>query len=373
MGEGAGGGQARPGELLGCYDGVLLDLDGTVYRGRAAVPGAVPAVRGLRLAGVPVGYVTNNASRGAAQVAAQLAELGFATDARHVVTSAQAGAAMLAERLPAGAPVLVVGTAALAGEVRAAGLTVVSRAADPAETAAGARPAGVVQGHSPDTCWADLAAACLAIRGGALWVACNIDPTLPTERGELPGNGAMVAALRAATGREPLVAGKPQRRLLDQAAERLSLRRPLVVGDRLDTDAAGARAAGMAALLVLTGVSGPADLVAAAPELRPRFVAADLAALHGRAPDIEIVEQPGWLVELSGDGVLVTLHSKGPRTAGVQAEGAGGSCGADTDDPLAALRALCAACWPAGAAPVAFAGGDERARAALAALRLPAP
>jgi HAD superfamily hydrolase (TIGR01450 family) len=347
------------GGLLDGYDGVLLDLDGTVYRGRSAVPGAVPVVRAMQRAGVPVGYITNNASRGAAEVAAQLAGFGFAADARHVITSAQAGAALLAQRLPAGSPVLVVGTAALAGEVEAAGLAVVRGAAD--------TPAGVVQGHSPDTCWADLAEACLAIRAGAAWVACNVDPTLPTERGELPGNGAMVAALRAATGREPLVAGKPQRRLLDQAAERLSLRRPLVVGDRLDTDVAGARAAGMAALLVLTGVSGPADLLAAPPGLRPRFVAADLGALGGRASQVEIVEQPGWLVEVDGDGVLATLHNHASGTGGIGAGGVG------VGDPLAALRALCAACWSAGVVPVAFVGGDEPARAALAALRLPAP
>jgi HAD superfamily hydrolase (TIGR01450 family) len=276
-----------PGRLLDRYDGVLLDLDGTVYRGPLAIPGAVHAVQAVRRAGRAVGYVTNNASRSPAEVAAQLTALGFDADPEHVITSSQAGAALLAERLAEGDAVLVVGTQALADEVRAVGLTAVRRAAALED---GPPPAvrAVVQGHSPTTCWADLAEACLAIRAGALWVACNVDPTLPTERGELPGNGSMVAALRTATGQEPLIAGKPQRRLLDQAAQRLSLRSPLVVGDRLDTDIAGASAAGMDALLVLTGVSRPAELRTVPPHLRPRYVAADLTALLRPAEQSEL-------------------------------------------------------------------------------------
>jgi len=379
--------------LLDRYDGVLIDLDGTVYRGQLAIPGAVPTVHAVRRAGRPVGFITNNASRGPAEVAAQLAALGFDVEPRHVVTSAQAGAALLAERLATGDAVLVVGTDALADEVRAVGLTAVRRAdgslagaarAGPAEagkgvvqgpvqgvaqaTLAGTVPGagqgaaqaamagavrGVVQGHSPSTCWSDLAEACLAIRAGALWVACNVDPTLPTERGELPGNGAMVAALRAATELQPLVAGKPQRRLLDQAAARLSLRRPLVVGDRLDTDVAGAHAAGMDALLVLTGVSRPAELLSAPPHLRPRYVAADLTALLRPAELSEITEQPDWLVELA-DGTA-TLSS--PDDAAAR-------------DALAALRALCAACWSAGVVPAAVRPADDAASDALASLGL---
>ncbi len=185
--------------LLDAYDGVLLDLDGTVYRGPEPVPGAVSSVARVRRAGRAVAFVTNNAARGPAEVSAQLVSLGFDAEPDHVVTSAQAGAALLAERLPGGAAVGVVGTGTLAEEVRAVGLTAVRTVED--------GPVAVVQGHSPDTGWRDLAEACLAVRAGALWVACNVDPTLPTDRGELPGNGSMVAALRAATGLEPLVAG----------------------------------------------------------------------------------------------------------------------------------------------------------------------
>jgi glycerol-1-phosphatase len=337
----------RRDRLVDRHDGALLDLDGTVYRGRAAIAEAVPTVRALREHGTAIGYITNNASRGPAEVAAQLAALGFEVDPSHVVTSAQAGAALLAERLNPGDGVLVVGTEALADEVRAAGLAAVRRAED--------APAGVVQGHSPDTCWSDLAEACLAVRAGALWVACNIDPTLPTERGELPGNGSMVAALRAATDREPLVAGKPQRRLMDEAAARLSLRHPLVVGDRLDTDVAGARAAGMDALLVLTGVSRPAELISAPPPLRPRYVAADLTALLRPAADSEIAARPGWRVDVRPDG---TVRLSCDKAAG-------------EPDPLAALCALCHACWSAGVVPRNVEPADPAARHALAALGPP--
>lgn len=350
--------------LLDRYDGVLLDLDGTVYRGRMAIPGAAPAVHAVRQAGWPVGYVTNNASRDPSEVAGQLTALGFEAGKEHVITSAQAGAALLADRLDTGAAVLVVGTDALADEVRAAGLTVVRRA-DQA-------PAGVVQGHSPATCWPDLAEACLAVRAGALWVACNVDPTLPTERGELPGNGAMVAALRAATGRQPLIAGKPQRRLLDQAADQLALRRPLVVGDRLDTDVAGARAAGMAALLVFTGVSRPAELLAAPPDMRPHYVAADLGGLLAPAARSAVAAQPGWRAECANGVVTLSFHgssdacgtSHTSRTSGIP------SAGDPVADFLPALLTLCAAVWSASSPPATIRAADSGASAALRALSL---
>jgi ribonucleotide monophosphatase NagD (HAD superfamily) len=106
-----------------------------------------------------------------------------------------------------------------------------------------------------------------------------VDVTLPTERGLLPGNGAFVVALQAATDREPLVAGKPAVPLLDQAAKSLGAQRPLVVGDRLDTDIAGAINAGMDSLLVLTGVSTEAEALALPPEQRPTYIASDLSGL----------------------------------------------------------------------------------------------
>src|SRR5205807_176651 len=169
-------------------------------------------------------------------------------------------------------PVLVVGAQSLESEVAAVGLKPV-READ-------AEPVAVVQGYGPDVGWPELAEACVAVRRGAWWIATNADRTLPSPRGPLPGNGALVAALATALGREPdEVVGKPAPALFQRAAQRAGARRPLVVGDRLDTDIDGARRAGMDSMLVLTGVSTRADLDAAPPDRRPTYVAPDLSAL----------------------------------------------------------------------------------------------
>jgi glycerol-1-phosphatase len=327
--------------LVEQYDCLLLDLDGTVFRGHEPTPGAVDTLTAVAVRQL---YVTNNASRSPSDVADSLRGMGFDADAGDVVTSAQSAARLLAEQVPAGAAVLVVGTEALAAEVAAAGLTPVRKAAD--------APAAVVQGHSPQTGWADLAEAALAIRAGALWVAANVDVTLPTDRGLLPGNGSMVAALRAATGQEPQVAGKPQPALMRDALSRGDFRSPLVVGDRLDTDIAGAVAAGLPSLLVLSGVSTAADTVFATPEQRPDFLAADLRALTESADALRVGPQPGWRVE--ADTTQVTIYATGD----------------DPGDDLSVLRVAAAALWTldAGAAVEA---GDDAARDALARWSLP--
>jgi glycerol 3-phosphatase-2 len=320
------------------YDAVLLDIDGTVVRGSETVPEAPEVVNELRQAGYAVQFITNNASRAPDEIAEHLTALGVPTAAAQVVTSGQAAVALLATRLPAYAPVLVVGADALVAEVRSVGLRPVTAASDD--------PVAVVQGHSPETGWARLAEACLVIRGGAMWVACNVDRTLPTERGLLPGNGAMVAALEAATDREPTVAGKPARALLDTAMERAGAQRPLVVGDRLDTDIAGARAAELDSLLVLSGVADALALLAAPPEHRPSHVGADLRVLRGSLGSARIQARPGWRVDVAEGSLLV--HSKG--TAG---------------DPLDAVRALCAAWWVEHSGQVQVCACDAAAAAAL--------
>ncbi|MFI9385920.1 HAD-IIA family hydrolase [Kutzneria sp. NPDC052558] len=330
----------QPDDLLAAYDALLLDLDGTVYRGGEAVPGAVEAIKASRERGAGIRYVTNNASRKPASVAAHLNELGFQASDDEVSTSSQAGAAVLAEHLEPGALVLIVGTQALADEVTAVGLTT-TRTYSP-------EVAAVVQGHSPDTGWSDLAEAALAIRNGAFWVACNIDATLPTERGLMPGNGSMVAAVRTATDVEPVVAGKPARPLMDQAIRSAGASKPLVVGDRLDTDIAGATAAELDALLVLTGVATPAQVLQAPAELRPRYLSADLSGLLLPLSEVEIAKQPGWDVAV-GDGELTVTGS---------------------GDPLALLRGLCAAWWPAGGGPVTVRATDDASMAALGALNI---
>lgn len=325
--------------LVDDFDCLLLDLDGTVFRGHEPTDGAVDA---LAAATARTLFVTNNASRSAEQVAAHLGELGFDATPDDVVTSAQSAAHLLARQIPPGAAVLVVGTDALAAEIRAVGLTPVRQFAD--------GPVAVVQGHSPDTGWAQLAEAALAVRAGALWVASNVDRTLPSERGLLPGNGSMVAALQAATDTAPQVAGKPAPTLMTDALERGQFANPLVVGDRLDTDIAGATATGLPSLMVLTGVNTARDAVFATPDQRPTYLGADLRALHCSAETVAVAAHPSWPVTVEETTVTVACAAADA-----------------TDDPLAVVRAVARAVWDAAPRehPRTVVAGDDAARTAL--------
>ncbi|PTR27384.1 HAD superfamily hydrolase (TIGR01450 family) [Rhodococcus sp. OK519] len=292
------------------FDVLLLDLDGTVYQGPDIIPGAREA---LEAGDERQLYVTNNASRSPSEVAEHLRDLGFTAADGDVVTSSQSAARLLSEQLDTGSAVLVVGTDALAAEIENVGLRAVRRFAD--------SPVAVVQGHSPATDWGILAEATLAIRAGALWIAANIDSTLPTERGLVLGNGSMVAALRTATGQDPVVAGKPASPLMRDALARANASKPLVVGDRLDTDIAGANAVGVESLLVLTGVSTTADLLRADAVHRPTYVAESLEALNRPAASSVVAVHPGWQVDFeAGDLVVRTVdtdgESNGRTTAG---------------------------------------------------------
>jgi glycerol 3-phosphatase-2 len=321
------------------YDCLLIDLDGTVFRGSRPTDGAVESLDQVDSRKL---YVTNNASRSADEVAAHLRELGFAAISTDVVTSAQSAAHLLAEQLPPDARVLIVGTESLANEVAAVGLRPVRKFDD--------EPVAVVQGLSLTIGWPDLAEAALAIRAGALWVAANVDPTLPTERGLLPGNGSLVAALRAATGAEPQVAGKPAPTLLNDAVARGDFRNPLVIGDRLDTDIEGANAAGLPSLMVLTGVSTALDAIYAVPAQRPRYIARDLRSLHQGAEQLAVGPQAGWQVAIGADAITVSTEK-----------------GDEQEDELSVVRAVASAVWGArldGQQP-RIEAGDERARDAL--------
>ncbi len=308
--------------LVSGYDQVIFDLDGVLYLGEEPVVGAPGAVRMLREYPVDIAYATNNASRSSDAVAELLTSVGIPAAAEEVVTSARAAASLLAERYPAGSPVLVVGTAALAEDVRHAGLQPVRSAGD--------GPVAVVQGYAPDVGWAALAEASVAIRAGAGWIATNTDRTLPSPRGPLPGNGALVAALATALSRQPDdVVGKPAPALLRAAVAAAGARRPLVVGDRLDTDIEGARRAGLDSLLVLTGVSRPADLLTAPSWQRPTYVALDLDGLFAPGDPVGTSGGSGWRAH--ADGAVLILEGEG--------------------SPIDALRALCAAQWAVEPAP----------------------
>ncbi|MGW4536057.1 HAD-IIA family hydrolase [Nocardia sp. NPDC004340] len=290
------------------FEALLLDLDGTLFRGHELIPGAPEALS----AGAPeqrLMYVTNNASRSADAVALHLRELGFDAHEDEVVTSAQAAARLLAQRIPPGSTVLVVGTDDLMSEVENVGLQAIRRFD-------GALPSAVVQGHSPQTGWPDLAEAAYALRQGALWVAANTDATLPTERGLAPGNGSMVAALRHASGLEPIVAGKPYAPLMEDALERAGTRDALVVGDRLDTDIDGAHTTGLESFMVLTGVSTLEDLRAQPADRMPTYIAESLDALNHPVADLDpVVPGEGDIAEAIADclakapGRAITIRS----------------------------------------------------------------
>lgn len=255
-------------------EALVCDLDGVVYRGPTAVPHAVEI---LSRVDVPVIYATNNASRAPEEVAEHLRELGLRVSADQVVTSAQAGAAVVAEHLP-GARVLAVGGDGVRRALEAVGLTAVTTAE---------RVAAVLQGYGPGVRASDLAEAAYAVADGAWWVATNTDATIPNERGIAPGNGALVGAVERAVGRTPdRVVGKPHPDLYVVAAARLGVpvARILAVGDRLDTDIEGAVAAGLPSVLVLTGVDSRDRGERAAASRRPDRIIDDLRGLRGLVP-----------------------------------------------------------------------------------------
>lgn len=257
--------------VIDAYDAALFDLDGVVYLGPVAVPGAAEGLARLRDRGVRVGFVTNNANRPPQVVADHLNELGIAAQKSDVVTSAQAAAHLLSMRFGPGARVLAVGGAGVGDALEEVGLIAVGSADD--------QPVAVMQGWGADLTWEHLNEAAVAIHRGAHWVATNTDPTRPTDRGIVPGNGAAVAAVRMAVNAEPEVAGKPYRPLLDETVQRLGAARPIFVGDRLDTDIAGAHVAGLDSMLVLTGAHSAVDLLAADPASRPTHLGYDLRDL----------------------------------------------------------------------------------------------
>jgi glycerol-1-phosphatase len=326
---GSGGGPLATGTPVPpsqLYDVALLDLDGVVYVGSDAVPGVPAALAVARTAGMRLGFVTNNAARTPEQVAQHLTELGIAAEADDVITSSQAAATVVAESFGRGAKVLAVGGPGVAAALGAAGLTVVERAED--------EPAAVVQGYGREVGWGQLAEAVVAVRNGARHVATNADATIPSPRGPLPGNGAMVGVVREVTGQAPLITGKPDPAMHAECVRRTGARRPLVVGDRLDTDIEGARRAGAASLLVLCGVTDPTVLLAASPEHRPDLLAADAAGMlqphPAVAPDGPSWRCGAWTVQAGEGQDVLVLEASGDRGA---------------DDGLDGLRALCVAHW----------------------------
>lgn len=305
-------------------DLVLADLDGVIYTGPGAIPYAVESMNAIQPP-TRVAYITNNASRTDASVAGHLTELGLTVAPSDVVTSPQAAVKLLADLVPAGSVILVVGGEGLTSEVEKAGFSVTRSALD--------SPAAVIQGFSPEVGWVHLAEAAYALKGGDAgipWVATNTDWTIPQARGTAPGNGTLVSAVHTAVGRLPVVAGKPEVAIFEEALERFGAHNALMLGDRLDTDILGANRAGIPSLLVLTGIDQAKQVLAANPQERPTYILEDLRGLHEPYP--------------------VTIHDGGVTTVGTAAVRLDGQSLSvvESGTGIDLLRAGAAAIWNSG-------------------------
>lgn len=327
--------------LVQGHDCLLLDLDGTLFRGDRQIDHAAQVLTDSPIAKL---FTTNNASRSAEGTAAHLRDVGLGDAAAdNVVTSAQSAARMLAIEVPAGSRILVVGTDSLADDLAEVGLEPVRRCEGQLDA--------VVQGGSQQLCWTDLAEAGLAIRNGVGWVATNLDPTLPSERGLVPDNGALVDALTTATnGAKPQLAGKPSPWFADAARDRGEFDAPLVIGDRVDTDIAGANAAGLSNLMVLTGSHSVHEAVHAGAAERPTHIGQDVGALHRKADDLAVVPQSAWGAEIDDGSVTVVSRDEDQAA-----------------DELSIVRAVASAVWSLDPdeGAVAIKAGDDTARVAL--------
>ena len=288
--------------LIDSFDSLLLDLDGVVYRGKKAIAGAVESITKAQRLGKSVGYITNNASRTPSQIAMQLRELGISVEDHQIIGSARAAAKLLAGKIPSGSKVLVVGGEGLRTEVEALGFSLVASSEE--------LPSAVIQGFSPEVGWKDLAEAAFAIQNGAIWIATNQDWTLPLEKGIAPGNGTLVGAVHTAVGILPEFAGKPFRPIFDSALSELGFQKPLVIGDRLDTDIKGAVAAGLESAAVLTGIVGNKELLGAKSDERPNYILSDLSELFSDYPKPKRTKSSVSFgqseVEIIGDRLMIS-------------------------------------------------------------------
>jgi HAD superfamily hydrolase (TIGR01450 family) len=264
--------EALGASLAGSYDLLMFDLDGVVYVDGRAVEHAAESIAHAREAGAHIAFITNNASRTPQEVATQLRDLGVEADPGDVVTSAQAAARLLLDDYGSGARISVLGAHGLVEALLEAGLEPVE-VGDPHAVA-------VVSGYAPNIRWRVIMQAATLIRNGLPWVATNTDLTLPTDNGLAPGHGQLVRLISDFAEVTPEVAGKPRRPLLDETMRRVRGQRPLMVGDRLDTDITGAAEAGTDSLLVMTGVSTLDDLLSAGADERPTWIGHDLTALR---------------------------------------------------------------------------------------------
>lgn len=320
--------------LIDTCDVVIMDLDGVCFMGTNPIDHVAASLEKARKTNTKIAFLTNNATRAPQAVVDNLANFDIAADVSEVMTSGMDGVALLKENLPPQAKVLVIGTEQLVDLVKDAGFEVVTSADD--------KPAAVLQGLDKTMDWQRLSEAAYAINNGATFIATNMDASLPTERGFALGNGALVDAVSHATGKEPLAGGKPLPGIYKRTLEKMGASRPLCVGDRLNTDIRGAKAAGLRSLHVLTGVSTARDVALAFREERPDFLGLDMRSLHQPSPGPVKNPTGKWTVgdsagfEVNNEGVIYREDEALPQ---------------DRDDTVTLTlndyRALVAAVWEA--------------------------
>lgn len=247
------------------YKGYLLDLDGTIYRGGEAIPGAASFVSYLKEQQIPFLYLTNNSAASPEVVAERLRRMGIEAQAEEVYTSSMATAHYLSEQAPAGTGVYVIGEDGLKEQLSKRGFVLTEE-----------EPRYVIVGIDRSFTYEKLTIAARAIRAGAPLIATNADAALPTERGLYPGNGSLVAAVSVASATKPVVIGKPEPVIVRYALERLGtkLAETLIVGDNLYTDIEAGGNSALDSLLVLTGYSTREE--ALTHPVRPTHIAEDL-------------------------------------------------------------------------------------------------
>ncbi|QSR31358.1 HAD family hydrolase [Nocardioides sp. S5] len=275
--------------IVDAHDLVMFDLDGVVYVGTDAIEGVAEKVDRIRASGRHVAFVTNNAARTPEQVSDKLVGMGVHAEPGDVVTSAQAAARVLADAHGEGARILMLGGDGLRAALVEAGL-------EPVEDPDGA--VAVASGYGPDVRWRHIMRVASLVRDGLPYVASNADMTIPTAYGLAPGHGVLVQTITGFAGVAATVAGKPEKPLMEETVLRVGGDRPIMVGDRLDTDIEGAHAIGVPSLLVLTGVTWLHELATAGPQLRPTYISPDLAGLFEPHPAPTVdggrVELGGW-------------------------------------------------------------------------------
>ena len=254
---------------------LILDMDGVLWRGDTAMPGLTAFFDTLRQLDIGFVLATNNATKTAEQYTYKLANMGVSIPANRILTAAETTAHYIADNYPAGTAIYVIGTTSLHETMQANGFQIIG----PNQVEEGAAASIVVVGFTPFVVYKELAMGSLLVHKGASLIGTNPDPTIPTEIGPLPGAGALLAVISAATGVEPTIVGKPGPAIFEEAVRRLagSKDNTAMVGDRLSTDIAGAKAAGLSTILLLSGISCREDILESG--IKPDYVFSDINEL----------------------------------------------------------------------------------------------